>query len=170
MRRPLSVSAYSFRRPFSTKVRLQSMWITDKLLTTENGAMYRGAAEQGKRVQFCESCEFLANRLEAIWWLSYTAKRKRFSRIQALRHTHSPSLSYPCVKEKKRKSCCNMPASALRKQRYILKTNIELPPFAFVHVVLTLKLYKISSSLRQRTGRHRRLCKPNCSRLGCGSC
>lgn len=62
-----------------------------------------------------------------------------------------------------------MPASALRKHRYILKTNIQLL-FAFVYVVLTLKLYKLSSSLRQRTGRHRRLCKPDCSRLGCGNC
>lgn len=63
-----------------------------------------------------------------------------------------------------------MPASALRKHRYILKINIELPPFACMYVVLTLKLYKLSSSLRQRTGGHRRLCKPDCSRLGCGNC
>lgn len=87
MRCPLSVNAYSFRRPFSTKVRLQSMWMVDKLLRTENGAMYRGAAKEGKKHSF------LISRQQARQ--NYTAERRGLNDSSSS-HVLPPCLIYMC--------------------------------------------------------------------------
>ena len=64
-----------------------------------------------------------------------------------------------------------MPAFTLRKQKYLISLNkdLELLSFAFVYVVQILKVYKLNSSFRWGSGRHKRLCESSCSMPGCGN-
>lgn len=59
------------------------MWMVDKLLTTENGAMYRGAVKEGKKPTGMTEL--------------YSTEKKTLHDTSSLSHTLPPSLIYVCV-------------------------------------------------------------------------